>query len=98
MMKLYAVRDVKADSFGAPMSIATEGLARRSFLEACLNPQSDLNKYPSDYMLFEVGSYEPNTGTITPCHPAPKFIISASAAIQESRTPEVKEIVNQEAN
>jgi len=79
-MKLYAVRDVKADAFGAPMSIATEGLARRSFIEACSDPRSDLAKYPTDYQLYELGQYDPNSGLLVAASPTPKYIMSATEA------------------
>lgn len=85
MMKLYAVRDVKADAFGAPMSIATEGLARRSFLEACMDQRSDLCKYPNDYMLYELGSYDPNSGEVKAHLPSPIFIASAAAVVEQAR-------------
>lgn len=92
-MKLFAVRDVKADAFGAPMSIATEGLARRSFLEACHNPQSELAKYPTDYQLYQLGEYDPNSGLLSACTPTPKYIMSAVEARAESLTKEtVKEV------
>lgn len=83
MKKLFAVRDVKADSFGAPMAIATEGLARRSFLEACLQANSELAKYKDDYILYEIGEYDPNSGSITGVHPAPRLIISASGILAQ---------------
>lgn len=84
MMRLYAVRDVKADAFGAPMSIATKGLALRSFSDACSRQDSDLYRYPEDYMLYEIGEYEPNTGTIIG-HQLPQLVITASAIREQSR-------------
>lgn len=80
-MRLYAVRDVKADSFGAPISVATEGLARRSFVDACQDSRSELSKYPEDYMLYELGEYEPNSGLIIP-HQLPKHVMSAIEAVK----------------
>lgn len=83
-MKLFSVRDVKADSFGAPMSMATRGLAKRSFGDACMSKDSELNRYPSDYSLYELAEYEPNSGTIIP-HPTPVYIQSAAEAISDAR-------------
>lgn len=82
MMKLFAVRDVKADAFGSPMSIATKGLALRSFGDACVAPNSELCRFPDDYMLYELGEYDPNSGQIT-SHRLPVFIISASDIVKE---------------
>lgn len=85
MMKLFAVRDVKADSFGSPMAIATKGLAIRSFSDACHSPKSELSRYPNDYMLYELGEYEPNSGKIT-SHATPIWIASAAEMIQAEIT------------
>lgn len=83
-MLLFVVRDVKADAYGAPMSVATKGLALRSFTEACLDPRSEMNKYPEDYMLYVIGQYEPNTGCISP-FPVPEFVASASEVIESRK-------------
>jgi len=76
MMKLYAVRDVKSEAFGAPMSIATKGLAVRSFSDACQQKTSDLNRYAEDYMLYEIGEYDPTSGAIK-AYSVPLYITSA---------------------
>lgn len=88
--KLYAVRDVKADAFGPPMAVTTDGLARRGFLEACSDPRSDLYKYASDYMLFHIGYYDADTATVEPLTPAPKFICSASGILEEQKQARLK--------
>lgn len=83
-MKLFAVRDLKADSFGAPISVATKGLALRSFQDVCLDARSEIAKYPEDYSLFELGDYDPNSGVIV-SHQAPKHIVSAVSVIQAAQ-------------
>lgn len=83
--KLYAIRDVKADAFVSLMDIATEGLARRTFVESCMNPKSDLSRYPADYMLYEMGEYDLNSGLVTALLPTPKLIMTASAAVAMAR-------------
>lgn len=84
MMKLFAVRDVKADSFGNPITVQTVGVALRSFTDACNSGQSDLNKYPEDYMLYEIGTYDPASATVLG-HQTPKLIATASGVISEAR-------------
>lgn len=84
IMKLFAVRDVKADSFGAPMSVQSKGVAMRGFLEACIDSKSELNKYPEDFMLYEIGTYEPNSAAIVP-HPVPQLVGTAADAILQAK-------------
>lgn len=83
-MKLFAVRDIKADSYGAPISVATRGLALRSFSDVCLDARSEIAKYPEDYSLHELGEYDPNSGVITP-HPSPKHVASAVEMISAAK-------------
>jgi len=96
MMKLFAVRDVKSDSFGAPMSIISTGIALRGFTETVANPESNLNRYPEDYTLYEVGTYDPSSGMLTSLHPAPQLIASAVSVHPRSKiaaTPALEEAV-----
>lgn len=92
MMKLFAVRDVKADSFGAPMSVASSGIAMRGFAEAVMDPKSELNKYPDDFSLYEIAEYEPNSANIKP-HPLPVLIGTASSVVQAARQPSARDKV-----
>lgn len=89
MMKLFAVRDVKAEAYGAPMSIATKGLAIRSFGDACLDPKCEFARFPADYMLYEIAEYDPNSGSIVP-HKVPLFVASASEMVFQPKLPLVE--------
>lgn len=83
MMRVFATFDVKAASYGRPMFLSTAGLATRMFVEACADPKSELAKYPADYSLFEIGSYDPATGVLEGM--TPKVIMTASAAMDVAR-------------
>ena len=45
---IYAVYDEKSESYNAPFPLATDGLAKRSFEDACKDSRTDLYKYPGD--------------------------------------------------
>lgn len=83
--KLFAVRDVKAEAFAAPMAVPTEGLARRAFTDAVMQPGSVLAKNAEDYMLFQIGEYDPNSGLLVACSPSPKFVMAASDVLNSAR-------------
>jgi hypothetical protein len=55
--KIYVVYDSKAENYGNPMFFATRGEAIRMFSEECNRPESMVNKYPEDFTLFEIGTY-----------------------------------------
>lgn len=97
MLKVYSVRDIKADAFDERlMCLPTVGIAERGFIEACLNPKSDMSQYPADYSLFEIGTYEPNTGALTAHQPSPIYVLSAVEAIARGRrAAEAKRLVNE---
>lgn len=82
MMMIYAVYDVKAASYGTPAFLASKGIALRGFADVCANGQSQFAKHPGDFQMFELGSYDPNSGLITP-HPQPIFCFSASEVVQQ---------------
>jgi len=91
MLKLFAVRDVKGDSFAAPMAIPTVGIAKRSFLESCADKGSPFGRYPEDYQLYQVGEYEPNSGLLKAL-PNPLFVMSAVEAADLLATERIKQM------
>lgn len=80
MLKAFAVYDAKACSFGMPMFIANAGLALRGFSDACADPQSSIAKHPEDYVLFEIGVYDANSGVLDSISPH-KHVASASSVM-----------------
>jgi hypothetical protein len=62
---IFAVRDAKSDQFGTPMFLVSAGQALRSFSDE-VNSKSDaaslIAKHPSDFDLFQLGSYDTETG------------------------------------
>lgn len=77
MMKLFCVRDVKGDSFSAPMAAGTRLLMIRSFTEECNRKGSEFGKYPEDYSLYEIADFEPNSALIKP-YSLPQLVTTAS--------------------
>lgn len=65
----FAVYDSKAEAYLRPFFAETKGLALRSFVDAVNDPQSGMNKHADDYTLFEVGSFEQETGIFSPMTP-----------------------------
>lgn len=84
MNKLFAVRDVKGDSFGPVITLETRGIALRSFADACSDPKSDFARYPEDYMLYEIGEYDRSTATVK-SYPVPQLVVTAQAVAEQLR-------------
>lgn len=65
MVKLvFAVEDVKAGVFGDPIVVEHEAIAVRSFAEVANDAQSNICKYPDDFRLVRLGSYDTVSGEI----------------------------------
>lgn len=82
MDKVFAVFDVKAAAFGSLVVCPTNGLALRMFAEVCANRESPMWKYPADYSLYELGTYDPATGKLVAL-PQPSVLCTASAVVAQ---------------
>lgn len=61
---IFAVRDRAADVFGTPMFGVSKGTIIRGFGDEInrKDPNNQLNKHPEDFDLYELGSYNDETG------------------------------------
>lgn len=74
---IYSVRDLKGD-FYAPRIEQNEGSAIRWFSMTVNTPETLTNFAPADFQLYYIGTFESDTGLITPIE-LPQFIISGSS-------------------
>jgi hypothetical protein len=59
---MFTVFDSKAETYMPPFFVPSKGLAIRAF-EDCVNSEDHhFGKHPSDYTLFELGSFDTDTG------------------------------------
>lgn len=63
---LVGVRDVKVGEYGILMVLATAMEAKRLFLVAVEDRNSQLGRFPNDFTMAELGLFDPETGRITP--------------------------------
>lgn len=62
----FTVLDKVAQVYGAPFHSKSKALALRDFAHACRDNQSALYRSPEDFSLWLIGSYDDETGIITP--------------------------------
>lgn len=89
-MNIYALRDVKADTYIALHTVQSDVLAQRSLTEALANPNSDLARYPEDYQLYQLGEWDSNSGEIKGLR-TPRFICSAIELARTARERAMKQ-------
>jgi len=85
-VNIYAVYDTKAEAFGAPFTLQADGIAVRSFIQACENPESEFNRYPNDFTLYQIGTYDDSNAFIATNKP--EELITAAQALKKDKSNE----------
>ena len=70
---VYAIYDEKAEGYNSPFPVSTDGLAKRSFEDACKDVRTDLYKYPGDFTLYCIATWDDDKGQFENIIP-PRFI------------------------
>lgn len=65
-MYVYSVLDAKAASYSYPFVAQNNALAIRMFEQTALDQNSMIYKYPEDYTLVVIGTFDDNTGEVEP--------------------------------
>lgn len=65
-MKTYlvAVYDTATETYGRPFPVNHPAQAMRSFQDEVNNAQSEIAKHPSDYELWQVGTFDDVSGSL----------------------------------
>lgn len=75
---MFSVYDSKGECYQPPQAYPTAGMAIRSFAAGANDKQSAFGRWPEDFTLFEVGTYDDLTGKMIP-HATP---LSRGVAIE----------------
>lgn len=63
---LFSVYDVKANAFSNPFVAVNSNVALRSFATAANDANSEICQYPTDFILYQIGSFDDLSGILTP--------------------------------
>ena len=82
-MKLnaYSVYDNKALQYHPPFFASADGSALRSFSDLANDPNTNVGRHPSDFVLYRVGTWEDGNGKISAESPL-AHIADASAVVR----------------
>lgn len=69
-LSVYCVRDAKVGAYMAPFFMRSRGEALRSWETVVNDPSTQFFKYPGDFCLFELGSFDEDSGSFD-LHPSP---------------------------
>lgn len=79
-MKIYTIRDQVAQFFIAPYLAQNDGVAKRMFIGSL----GDSWPHRSDFQLYRVGSFDPDTGLLSPESPS---LVLAGLSIPDDLDP-----------
>lgn len=87
ILQCLAIRDVKIEAFNRPWFSPTLGAAHRAFTDAVQSPdaQNEMIKHPADFGLYHLGTYNDETGLLTPL-PQPNLIAEAISCVNQGNT------------
>ena len=78
---LYSIFDSAAGVFTAPTIDISDASAVRSFQQAIANPSSIMNFKPSDFFLYQVGTFDVETGYVDTLVPPTRLYVSSDSDI-----------------
>lgn len=62
--QVFSIMDSKVKVFAQPFYMRNAAEALRAWSNTINDPQTQFAKHPADYTLFEIGSYDDETGVI----------------------------------
>ena len=85
IQKVFGVRDSKAMAFLQPFFSASTGAAVRAFADTINEGNNQLSKHPEDYLLFELGEFDDNSGEFTRTGPNKMLGCGADFVVPKGR-------------
>lgn len=82
LTRAYSVYDNKALIYNRPFFEATDGAALRSFQELANDLNTSVGRYPTDFSLWWVGTYDDQTGQFVPTVPL-THVADATALVRQ---------------
>jgi len=87
-LRAFSVLDLKLSEFSPPMFLAHLGQAVRTWEEIANDPSSNICKYPSDFILYEVGSFDQDKGILEALVPPSQV----ATALEARRKPDPRQM------
>lgn len=84
-LKVFSVYDAKVQDFGNPFFMHHEGEAIRGFTSVANDSSTKINKYPHDYSLFELGTYDTQLGRLESLS-SPLLLTHAYSVIEQPKS------------
>lgn len=80
---VYSIFDVAAGVFTSPTIDISDASAIRSFHQAVSNSGSVMNFKPEDFALYQIGSFDVETGAISPVTPPYRLAVGNKEVVND---------------
>jgi len=81
VIQMFSVYDVKTKIFQSPFYAHNSGHAMRIMTDAVSKPDSQFGRYPEDFLLFEVGMFDDQSGLVLGSE-TPQQVIAVSELVK----------------
>ena len=80
VVHVFTVLDKKSEVYGYPMCFQNAEVAKRQILDEIQKPNSFLGKYPEDFGLYRIASFDDAKGVVVPLD-EPQLVCEISSLI-----------------
>lgn len=80
---VYSIYDAAAEVFTAPTIDISDASAVRAFQQAVANAGSVMNFKPEDFALYQIGTFDVETGGLDAMVPPSRLVIGSDGQIQK---------------
>lgn len=80
---VYAIYDIASGVFTSPTIDISDASAIRSFQQAISNAGSVLNFKPQDFSLYQIGTFDVETGELSPMSPPSRLFVGSDGVVQK---------------
>lgn len=80
---VYSIYDAAARVFTAPTIDISDGSAMRAFQQAIANSGSVMNFKPDDFSLYQVGTFDVETGRLDEWFPPSRIFVGSDGNLQK---------------
>lgn len=74
--KAFALFDTKGQMFNVPFFMPQLGMAVRAIVDLGSDLNTTVGRHPGDFALFELGSFDDQSGQMIPCTPINHGLVS----------------------
>lgn len=94
----FSIYDSKGETFSPPFFMQAKGEAIRAFTETASDRQTTIGKYPADFTLFQIGTFNPDDGKLEALRTPLSLGLAIEFQPQQQQIPPQAELLRERFN